>query len=154
MSLQQGTADLDSPTVNAGGGLITLDLQDPQDKAGGLVSGSFGSYHEGRAFVRLDSGIIPGTDVRAFVSFSQTAADNYRGPGDDHRQHIDFKLIDAWGDGNHIALAGSYHDAIPQLVSDADARGVSGPMAGPITMMRCSRHSIRITGNSTQQTLA
>ena len=112
VSLQQGTADLDSPTVNAGGGLITLDLQDPQDKAGGLVSGSFGSYHEGRAFVRLDSGIIPGTDVRAFVSFSQTAADNYRGPGDDHRQHIDFKLIDAWGDGNHIALAGSYHDAI------------------------------------------
>ena len=112
VSLQQGTADLDSPTVNAGGGLITLDLRDPADDAGGFASGSFGSYHEGRAFIRLDSGVIPGTNARGFVSFSQTAADNYRGPGTDHRQHIDFKLTDAWGDGNHIALAGSYHDAI------------------------------------------
>ena len=112
VTLQQGTADLDSPTVNAGGGLIMLDLRDPLDSAGGFVSGSFGSYHEGRAFVRLDSGPIAGTNALAFVSFSQTAADNYRGPGDDHRQHIDFKLIDGWGDGNHVALAGSYHDAI------------------------------------------
>ncbi len=112
VSLQQGTADLDSPTVNAGGGLITLNLRDPLEEAGGFASGSFGSYHEGRAFVRLDSGPIAGTNARAFVSFSQTAADNYRGPGDDHRQHIDFKFTDGWGDGNHIALAGSYHDAI------------------------------------------
>ncbi len=112
VTLQQGTADLDSPTVNAGGGLITLDLRDPLDSAGGFVSGSFGSYHEGRAFVRLDSGPIAGTNALAFVSFSQTAADNYRGPGDDHRQHIDFKFTEGWGDGNHVALAGSYHDAI------------------------------------------
>ncbi len=112
VSLQQGTADLDSPTVNAGGGLVSLDLRDPADTAGGLASGSFGSYHEGRAFVRLDSGPIAGTNARAFVSFSQTAADNYRGPGDDHRQHVDFKIADGWGDGNRIALAGSYHDAI------------------------------------------
>ncbi len=130
VSLQQGTADLDSPTVNAGGGLITLNLRDPQAEAGGFASGSFGSYHEGRAFVRLDSGPIAGTNALAFVSFSQTAADNYRGPGDDHRQHVDFKITDGWGDGNRIALAGSYHDAIlssypmPEL-SDWQAYGRS-----------------------------
>ena len=112
VTLQQGTADLDSPTVNAGGGLVTLNLRDPLDQPGGFVSGSFGSYHEGRAFVRLDSGPVAGTNALAFVSFSQTAADNYRGPGDDHRQHVDFKFTDGWGDGNHIALAGAYHDAI------------------------------------------
>ncbi len=112
VTLQQGTADLDSPTVNAGGGLISLNLRDPGDTAGGFASGSFGSYHEGRAFLRLDSGPIAGTAARAFVSYSDTVADNYRGPGNDHRQHVDFKLVDDWGDGNHIALAGSYHDAI------------------------------------------
>ncbi len=112
VSLQQGTSDLDTPTVNAGGGLISLSLRDPASEPGGLVSLSYGSYHENQAFVRLDSGPIEGTGARAFVSYSDTTGDNYRGPGHDHRQHVDFKLTDAWGDGNHVTIAGSYHDAI------------------------------------------
>jgi hypothetical protein len=112
VSLQQGTVDLDTPTVNAGGGLISLSLLDPQDRAGGLISGSYGSYHARREFIRLDTGLIPGTNLRGFASFSDTAADNYRGAGHDHRQHVDFKLVDDWGSGNRVAIAGSYHDAI------------------------------------------
>ncbi len=112
VSLQQGTADLDTPTVNAGAGLITLDLRDPLEQRGGYLSGSFGSYHEGRAFIRLDSGAIAGTNARAFASYSDTVTSNARGAGNDHRQHVDFKLTDSWGDGNRIAVAGSYHDAI------------------------------------------
>ena len=38
VSLQQGSADLDTPTINAGGGLISLDLRDPLDKPGGFAS--------------------------------------------------------------------------------------------------------------------
>jgi iron complex outermembrane receptor protein len=112
VTLQQGTADLDTPTVNAGGGLISLYLRDPLESPSGLISGSFGSYHENREFLRLDSGNIPGTDLRGFVSFSNTEADNYRGPGRDNRQHVDFKITNVWGDGNHMAIAGSYHDAV------------------------------------------
>ena len=112
VSLQQGSADLDTPTVNAGGGLISLDLRDPLDTAGGAVSASYGSYHEDREFIRIDSGLIAGTGARGFVSFSNTEADNYRGAGRDYRQHVDFKATDRWGDGNRIAVAGSYHDAI------------------------------------------
>ncbi len=48
----------------------------------------------------------------ASCRFPTPTADNYRGPGHDHRQHVDFKLADAWGEGNRIAVAGSYHDAI------------------------------------------
>ena len=110
--LQQGTADLDTPTINAAGGLISLGLRDPSPAPGGFVSAGYGSYHENRAFVRLDSGAVAGTGLRGFVSFSNTEADNYRGAGRDHRQHVDFKVIDSWGDGNRIAVAGSYHDAI------------------------------------------
>ena len=112
VTLQQGSADLDTPTVNAGGGLIALTLRDRLEKPGGLFSGSFGSYHENREYLRLDSGSIAGTNLRGFVSFSNTEADNYRGPGHDHRQHVDFKLTNDWGDGNHFAIAGSYHDAV------------------------------------------
>ncbi len=112
VSLQQGSADLDTPTVNAGGGLISIKLRDPLDAPGGLATASYGSYHENHEFIRLDSGLIAGTGARGFVSFSNTEADNYRGPGRDYRQHVDFKFADDWGDGNHIALAGSYHDSI------------------------------------------
>ena len=112
VALQQGTADLDTPTINAGGGLISINLRDPLDAPGGFVSGSYGSYHADRAFLRLDTGVIPGTNLRGFASFSDTQADNYRGPGQDHREHVDFKLVNEWGDGNRIAIAGSYHDAI------------------------------------------
>jgi outer membrane receptor protein involved in Fe transport len=112
VSLAQGTADLDSPTVNAGGGLINLSLRDPATTPGGQVSGSYGSYHLNREFLRLDTGIVPGTGLSGFVSFSNTQADNWRGAGNDSRQHIDYKLVDNWGDGNRIAVAGSYHDAI------------------------------------------
>jgi outer membrane receptor protein involved in Fe transport len=111
VSLQQGTSDLDTPTISGGGGLITLDLRDPSETAGGYAAGTYGSYHANREFLRLDSGPIAGTNARGFVSYSDTAADNYRGPGRDHRQHVDFKLVNAWGDGNRIAIAGSYHDA-------------------------------------------
>ncbi len=112
VSLQQGSADLDTPTVNAGGGLISINLRDPLDAPGGFADASYGSYHENHEFVRLDSGLVAGTGARGFVSFSNTDADNYRGAGRDHRQHVDFKFADDWGDANRIALAGSYHDSI------------------------------------------
>jgi hypothetical protein len=112
VTLQQGTVDLDTPTVNASGGLIELNLRDPAATPGGFIDASYGSYHENREFLRLDTGVIPGTNARGFVSFSNTEADNYRGPGRDHRTHVDFKFVNDWGDGNHIAVAGSYHDAV------------------------------------------
>jgi hypothetical protein len=112
VTLQQGTVDLDTPTINAGGGLITLDMRDPLMAPGGFSDASFGSYHENHEFLRLDTGALTGSNWRGFVSFSNTEADNYRGPGRDHRTHIDFKFVNQWGDGNRIAIAGSYHDAV------------------------------------------
>ncbi len=112
VSLQQGTADLDTPTVNASGGLITLSLRDPLAAPGGFVSAGIGSYHENREFIRLDSGQVAGTGLRGFLSFSNTEADNSRGAGRDHRQLVDFKVEESWGDGSRVAAPGSYHDAI------------------------------------------
>jgi hypothetical protein len=112
VTLQQGTVDLDTPTINAGGGLITLDMRDPLAAPGGFIDTSIGSYHENHEFLRLDTGLLAGTNLRGFVSFSNTEADNYRGAGRDHRTHVDFKFVNQWGDGNRIAIGGSYHDAV------------------------------------------
>jgi iron complex outermembrane receptor protein len=111
VTLAQGSVDIDSPVVSATGGLLSLTLDDPRAQPGALVNLSAGSYDERRVFVRLDSGTIGSTGLKAFVSYSNNRADNWRGAGFDKRQHVDAKLLREWGDGNRASLAVSYNDA-------------------------------------------
>jgi iron complex outermembrane receptor protein len=111
ITLSQGAADLDSPVIGGAGGLLSLALDNPKSKAGALVDLSVGSYNQRRAFVRVDTGTIGATGLKAFLSYSNGRADNWRGAGYDFRQHVDAKLLDEWGDGNRASLAVSFNDA-------------------------------------------
>ncbi|MBE7209534.1 MAG: TonB-dependent receptor plug domain-containing protein, partial [Gluconacetobacter diazotrophicus] len=112
ISLSQGTGDLDTPTINAAGGLVSLDMRAPAEKAGGYVEGAYGSFHTVRGFARVDTGELGHSGVRGFVSYSRTAADNWRGSGRDKRQHVDVRLLKEWGGGNSVSLIGTWNDAI------------------------------------------
>ena len=110
IGLAQGSVDIDSPTLGGAGGLLSLALDDPKARPQALVDLSLGSYAARRAFARVDSGAIAGTGLKAFLSYSYTRADNWRGAGYDVRQHVDAKLLNEWGD-NRASLALSYNDA-------------------------------------------
>ncbi|MFT8611563.1 MAG: TonB-dependent receptor [Gluconobacter oxydans] len=112
IALAQGSADLDSPVLNAAGGLMNLTFRDPAKKAGGDASVSYGSYNTNREFIRLDTGDIAHTGIRGFVSYSHGATDNWRGPGRDEKQHVDFKFLKEWGQGNRASLLGSFNTTI------------------------------------------
>lgn len=112
ISLAQGSADLDSPVISAAGGLMNITMLDPSIEFGGLADVAFGSYDTNREFLRMDSGLVGDTNLRAFLSYSHTGSDQWRGPGRVKRQHIDYKLVNEWGDGNRITLTGTYHDGI------------------------------------------
>ncbi|WP_183118556.1 TonB-dependent receptor [Gluconacetobacter azotocaptans] len=132
IALAQGSADLDSPVLNASGGLMSLRFRDPSHDAGGMVDASYGSYHTDRAFARIDTGEIGHSGIRAFVSYSHGETSNWRGSGRDRRQHIDFKAVKEWGDGNRVSVLGTWNDAVtsnyPQIgMADWHAYGVSGP---------------------------
>lgn len=131
IALQQGAADLDSPVLNAAGGLMSLRFRTPAEKAGGQVDISYGSYDTNREYIRLESGEIGKTGLRGFVSYSHAASDNWRGPGRDVRQHVDFKLQKDWGRGNTASLLGSWNQAIdsyyPQVSKESWAQdGIHG----------------------------
>lgn len=111
VALAQGSVDLDSPVLGTAGGLLSLSLDDPAKKRGALVDLSLGSYNERRAFVRFDTGTIGNSGVRAFLSYSNNRADNWRGAGYDLRNHIDGKLLKEWGEGNRASLAISFNSA-------------------------------------------
>lgn len=110
VSLAPGSVDLDSPIINGAGGLLSVTLADPADKFGGQVDVSYGSFDERRSFLRVDSGRVG--DLKAFISYSRTGADNWRGPGRDSKQHVDFDVVDDWGDGNRVSVSASYNDAV------------------------------------------
>jgi iron complex outermembrane receptor protein len=112
VALAQGAAGIDAPVVAAVGGLLSLTLDDPAARPGALVNLSVGSYSERRAFVRLDTGEIANSGTKAFLSYSNNRADNWRGAGFDKREHVDAKLLTEWGEGNRASIAFSYNDAI------------------------------------------
>ncbi len=111
ITLAQGSVDIESPTLGGAGGLLSLSLDDPKARAGALVDLSLGSYAARRGFFRVDSGTIGNTGLKAFLSYSNTRAHNWRGAGFDTRQHIDAKILNEWGTGNRASLALSYNDA-------------------------------------------
>ncbi len=111
IALAQGSVDIDSPTVGGAGGLLSLKLDDPGARPGAVVDLSLGSYAARRGFVRIDTGTLGTSGIKAFLSYSNTRANNWRGPGYDARQHIDAKLLREWGAGNRASLAVSYNDA-------------------------------------------
>ncbi|MEO7465981.1 MAG: TonB-dependent receptor plug domain-containing protein, partial [Sphingobium limneticum] len=112
IALAQGAADIDAPVVAAAGGTLSLTLNDPKEEMGGLINLSAGSYDQRRVFARFDTGEIGNSGLKAFISYSNNRADNWRGAGYDKRQHIDAKLLHEWGEGNRASLAVSYNDAI------------------------------------------
>lgn len=111
IALSQGSVDLDAPIVNGAAGLLSLSLDDPHKAMGGLIDGSLGSYNERRIFARFDTGDIGQSGLRAFISYSNNRADNWRGPGYDTRQHVDAKLLKEWGEENRASIAVSFNDA-------------------------------------------
>ncbi|NDD00552.1 MAG: TonB-dependent receptor [Betaproteobacteria bacterium] len=85
----QGSTDTDAPHVGASGGNLGMVTCAPKDKFGMRVAVSAGQLNYQRAFVRLDTGKFGPSDAKAFVSYSKTTADKFKGPGAADREHID-----------------------------------------------------------------
>ncbi|MCQ8240917.1 TonB-dependent receptor [Rhizosaccharibacter radicis] len=112
LTLQQGSSNIDTPTINGSGGLFTFHDRDPSRRMGGLVDYGYGSYKYNRVFGRFDTGLIGNSGVRAFVSLSNQKDRAWRGSGTDDRTHLDWKILKEWGDGNRTSLVGAYQYSI------------------------------------------
>ncbi len=112
LTLQQGSSNIDTPTINGSGGLFTFHDRDPLDRFGGLADYGYGTYKFNREFARIDTGLIGNTGIKAFVSISNQHDRAWRGSGVDDRLHLDWKFVKEWGQGNRVALVGAYQDAV------------------------------------------
>ncbi|MGO4682669.1 TonB-dependent receptor [Hyphomicrobium sp. 2TAF46] len=111
ISLSQGSPELDSPHVGATGGVINIYAIDPSKTMGALVDYSIGSNGLSREFVRINSGQVGA--FRAFLSYSRLDQDHWgNNPGDDTRDHIDFKMAVDLSPGNTIRFSAIYNNAV------------------------------------------
>ncbi|MBE7620964.1 TonB-dependent receptor [Gluconacetobacter entanii] len=108
ISVAQGAPGLTDPVYTSAGGVMTVGIRNPSNKFGIFTDAAYGTYTTNREFIRLDTGELGHTGVKAFVSFSAASSQNSHGPGWNHRRHVDFKLQKEWGD-NSISLFGSYN---------------------------------------------
>ncbi len=148
VSLTQGTSDLSSPVLSASGGLINVEMRDPSHSGGGTLSFSGGSHDAYREFIRLESGDIGNSGVRAMGSFSNINANNFRGPGDSNRYHVDLKALKEWGGGNRTALVVQYNhlldyrESIPTL-AQFQALGTKSNYASTYTFGTTSYYKLQ-----------
>lgn len=85
----QGSTDTDAPHVGASGGNLGMVTCSPKDKFGMRAAMSSGQLNYQRAFARIDTGKFGPSDTKAFVSYSKTTANKFKGPGGADREHID-----------------------------------------------------------------
>lgn len=103
--MAQGAADLDSPHLSATGGVVDMYMIDPAMKKGGAFDVSYGSYNATRGFLRLDTGTIGNTHLRAYVSGSYASEDRFNTSFTNRKLHAETKIVNDWGDGNRVSLA-------------------------------------------------
>lgn len=109
VSLQPGSVNIASPTINATGGQVFMKMRDPEKEFGGLVDFSKGSDNMDREFIRLNTGDIMDSGVYGMAAYSHTFSNNWVGPGGVQKHHIDAKLKTEWDDGSTLAAVVSWN---------------------------------------------
>jgi len=109
VALTPGSSDTADPVTQAAAGVIYLHMRDPALKAGGQADFSYGSFDTFRGFIRGDTGEIGNSGIRAFLSFSDASAANWRGPGSNKRQQSDFKVMKLFADGSSFSFEGEWN---------------------------------------------
>lgn len=110
ISIAQGAPDLNSPHIGATGGVINIFMRDPSKTPAVLSDVSVGSDGLLREFARVESGEID--NVRAYVSYSNLTKDHWIGPGEDAREHLDFKIVWDLSAGNTIRFSAIYNHGV------------------------------------------
>lgn len=103
MRMSQGAGSVELPSTNTLGGTIQIGSSDPNDKRGGKISQSFGSYNSYRTYVRLDSGKLNSSGTKFYTSYARTDEGMWMGSGDQFMQQVDAKLVQPIGQRSRMS---------------------------------------------------
>jgi iron complex outermembrane receptor protein len=107
LSVAPGTSTLDTPSTGSAAGTMYMSMRDPSKEGGVFIGLGAGTLAFNREYVRLDSGEFGPLGTKAFLSFTHTEAKNWRGGGNNDKRHVDFKVLQEFGNNSRVALEGS-----------------------------------------------
>ncbi len=107
----QGSTDIDAPHIGASGGNIGINTCDPEDKHRLRIKQTIGSNELTSSFIRIDTGRFLEDTTKAFVSYSHTEADKWKGEGEAKKDHVDFKITSDVGGGSNLSAGLIYNRA-------------------------------------------
>jgi iron complex outermembrane receptor protein len=105
----QGAGDAETPNISATGGVIGMTLRRPSADFHVTLIQSVGSNNFTRSYGRVDTGDKNGN--RAFIAYSHSQADQWRGSGSSKRDHIDAMFEHETSSGNIFSIGAYYNRA-------------------------------------------
>ncbi len=110
VQVNQGTADVGSPSTSALGGTIAYFSREPNAEFGGRVSGTLASFNSRRLYADIDTGEIFG-NTRAYIAVSDLDTHLWphegQTPAGIEQFHVEGKSVSDFGDLK-LTLRGSY----------------------------------------------
>ena len=88
----QGSTDTEAPHVGASGGNIGMISCAPADKFQVRLSQSLGSLNYTKSFMRVDTGKFANDMAKAYISYSKSKVDKFKGEGGADKDHVDMGL--------------------------------------------------------------
>jgi len=110
MFVTQGATDTEAPHVGASGGNVGLVTCDPEDQQRTRIALSGGELNYARTFVRVDTGKVGA--FKAFLSYSKSQVEKWRGQGGADRDHVDAKGEYDLGQGSRLSAGLLYNRAV------------------------------------------
>ena len=110
VNVNLGTTDVDSPTASAVGGTVNLRTKRPDRDFGVMMALSAGEYDFMRGFVKIETGDLNESGLRAWVSASRATNDNpFNNYGKVNKQQYNFRVYQPLSGDDFISLAGHYN---------------------------------------------
>lgn len=110
VNVNLGQTDIDSPTASASGGTVNYRTILPTRDVSIRAVGSVGEDSFRRGFILLNSGEWWENGPRAFVSYSNSRNDWFRGPGEIYKQQFNGRIYMPIGsNGDFVSVSGHYN---------------------------------------------
>lgn len=90
--ITQGSTDTEAPHVGATGGNLGMVTCAPKDQRNVRFAQSVGGLNYSRTFLRIDTGKFGESNTKAFVSYSKSKVDKFKGEGGADRDHVDLGI--------------------------------------------------------------
>ena len=102
--LSQGAGSLETASSSNLGGTLQFYSLDPSHEFGFNVALTGGADSMQRGFLRFETGDLGSSGTRAYISYTNSQTDKWKGYGEQKQEMVNFKVVQPIGDGQLTAF--------------------------------------------------